>query len=88
MKKDCNYNNLWKAVHQYGFVLIELMLYLDTHPDDKCVIAEYEKIQKVYNECRDAYAQQYGPLQFNQVQAGSCFTWATTPMPWEMEVYE
>lgn len=84
---NANCRNLWMMIHKYEFALIELMLYLDTHPDDCTALAEYEKIQKAYNESVDEYSRMYGPITFNRVYSEDLFTWAVTPMPWEMEVY-
>lgn len=85
MNTDCK--SLWMKIHKYEFALIELMLYLDTHLDDRCALAEYEKIQQIYNESVDSYSHMYGPITFNRVYSEDFFTWAATPMPWEMEVY-
>lgn len=87
MNYDCEKKTLWKAIHQYGFVLDELILYLDTHPNDKYALAEFEKTKKIYDECFETYCREYGPLIAKNSKNGDKFSWACAPMPWEMEVY-
>lgn len=42
-----------------AFVLQELVLYLDTHREDKEALALYRTFQKMYNKGRTQYEQQY-----------------------------
>lgn len=85
MTMECK--NLWMTIHKLEFTLIELMLYLDTHKCDTKALCEYQKIQHLYNDSLAVYEKTYGPIFFNQVHSENVFTWAETPMPWEMEVY-
>lgn len=74
-----------QAVNEAAFVLQELVLYLDTHPHCTAGLARYQQAKEAYCQAVDAYVMQFGPLMFHQVQADSCWQWAETPWPWEME---
>ena len=85
MKEQCN--ELWKNIHICCFALTDMMLYLDTHPSDTVVLEQYIQLKNKYAELIDEYTCQYSPITPTQVHSNNCFSWASTPMPWEMEVY-
>ena len=65
-----------------GFVIQELALYLDTHPDDKEALEMYQNYQKVYhkgmmeqNEC--------SPMRHGLPSQGDRYRWLDDPWPWE-----
>lgn len=78
---------LWMNIHIYCFAVTDMMLYLDTHPNDQNALEHYQKLQDKYNELVEEYTCKYGPITPAQVHSDCYFSWAATPMPWEMEVY-
>jgi spore coat protein JB len=74
-----------KAVYELGFVMTEVLLYLDTHPNDSEAIEYYAEMRQRYNEAVEAYESVIGPLSFNRTGADNYFDWAATPLPWEKE---
>jgi spore coat protein JB len=80
-----NKNNVIKAVYELGFVMTEVLLYLDTHPNDSEAIEYYAEMRQRYNEAVEAYENMIGPLSFNRTGADNYFDWAATPLPWEKE---
>lgn len=73
-----------KRIKSYDFALVEMNLYLDTHPDDHQALCLF----KMYNEKREAlvceYERYFGPyiVTVNDVQ-GNSFDWICDPWPWE-----
>lgn len=65
-----------------AFVLQELVLYLDTHREDKEALAVYHTFQKMYQNGRIQYEKKYGPLTNTAVCEGE-FQWLNDPWPWE-----
>lgn len=66
------------------FALIDIALFLDTHPDDAEALAEYQKLNKMRNEAMTEYARNFSPL--TQADASSCdeyWKWVNEPWPWE-----
>jgi spore coat protein JB len=80
-----NKNSVIKAVYELGFVMTEVLLYLDTHPNDSEAIEYYAEMRQRYNEAVEAYENMIGPLSFNRTGADNYFDWAATPLPWEKE---
>ena len=74
-----------RNIYELGFVLIETMLYLDTHPNDQQAIEYYNEIMNKYNEYASKFARFYGPLNAFDMTNENYWTWVATPMPWEVE---
>ncbi|MCH5253699.1 MAG: spore coat protein CotJB [Lachnospiraceae bacterium] len=72
-----------------GFVIVEMNLYLDTHPDDTEAIDYLRHYVHMKNQAMREYASKYGPLTVSTADASDCneWTWATSPMPWEGGCY-
>lgn len=81
----CDRKTLMKSVYEYGFVLVEAMLFLDTHPSDSDALSYFAEAKEKYKEVVDRYTEMYGPLRITDVNDENCWTWVTTPMPWEVE---
>ena len=65
-----------------GFVILELALYLDTHPEDKEALELYQNYQKMYHkgmmEHNESNQMKHGlPTQ------GDRYRWLDDPWPWE-----
>jgi spore coat protein JB len=71
---------------QLDFSAIDLHLYLDTHPDDKKAIAEYNKTVGEAAKLRAEYEQKHGVLTANAPSDPNKFNWIDEPWNWE-EVY-
>lgn len=68
-----------------GFVIVEMNLYLDTHPDDVEAVDYLKHYARMKNQALREYASKFGPLTVATADASSDkeWTWATLPMPWE-----
>ena len=74
---------LLEEIKQYDFTLIELALYLDTHPNDTKALRIYASVSEKLNELKENYEHNYGPLTINGVNSGDRWTWIDGPWPWE-----
>jgi len=72
-------------VYELGFVMTELLLYLDTHPNDLEAIEYYNKMKEKYKKAVKLYNENIGPLTFISADCDNYWEWVATPMPWEME---
>ena len=72
-------------IQQIGFMLVDLNLYLDTHPMDKMALANYNMLSKQHHELMMSYNMKYGALMnFGHSQAGTdSFNWVSDPWPWQ-----
>ncbi len=66
-----------------NFVMLELGLYLDTHPDDKEAFELFREYGKLAQEGRRRYEAMYGPLTKQAAANQDQYTWLNDPWPWE-----
>lgn len=65
------------------FVLVELALYLDTHPDDTEAFALYQQYADMERQARSAYEAVNGPLTLAAAAQGDSWSaWLKGPWPW------
>lgn len=78
-------NSLLHQIHAYDFALIEINLYLDTHPCDQEALEKLACLRRERNERVAQYEQQYGPLIVTAADAtgDGCWAWVNNPWPWD-----
>ena len=69
---------------QAGFVLLDLTLYLDTHPDCPHGLRQFAIAKAEYEQAVEIYRQQVGPVRAYDVNPTDGWTWGETPWPWEV----
>ena len=65
------------------FVIQELSLYLDTHPNDSEAFALFQNYVELEKTAREKYVEQHGPLTQNDAALSSTYTWVNGPWPWQ-----
>lgn len=65
------------------FAVIELGMYLDTHPDDCEAAALFRDYAQQAAEARAAYEAKHGPLRLGSAGAGGSWDWICDPWPWD-----
>lgn len=66
------------------FCVVELGLYLDTHPNDSEALELYRAFQLAYKEKREAYVRRYGPLSTQDIVDSDEYNWISDPWPWDV----
>ena len=66
------------------FVLNDLNLFLDTHPDNQMALEHFRKNQEMLREAQADYIARFGPLQAKDYMGGERWNWVDGPWPWEM----
>ena len=61
-------------IDQVSFAVVEMNLYLDTHPEDEDALAFFREKVELRKEALKQYAEQYG----------RSFEWVMQPWPWEV----
>lgn len=79
--------NALNELQALEFVLVELGLYLDTHPQDKEAFALFQKYTALEQEGRERYEAAYGPItRMGVAQNSDSFAgWIRDPWPWNYE---
>ena len=76
--------NLLHHIGVVDFVVVEMTLYLDTHPQDREALEYFNHYMCMKNQMMKDYAVKYGSLTLSA--ADSCskeWKWTSQPMPWE-----
>ncbi|WP_274363694.1 spore coat protein CotJB [Paenibacillus thermotolerans] len=82
---DERYYQMLHELQTIDFVLVELNLYLDTHPNDQAALDQYNQTAMHRAQIAHNFESLYGPLRnFGQSLAGSPFSWAEGPWPWQV----
>ncbi len=73
-------------ISMIDFAIVEMNLYLDTHPCDTETIAYITQYNRVKSKMMQEYANRYWPLSVRSImECENEWTWALTPLPWEGE---
>lgn len=79
-----NRSFLEKRIKAYDFALVEMNLYLDTHPQDKQALQLFYMYREKRDQLVEEYEKHFGPYvnTVTNVQ-GDRFTWICDPWPWD-----
>jgi spore coat protein JB len=84
-KLDDHYYKLLHELQAVDFVLVELNLYLDTHPTDEQAVQQYNQYAQKRQELACQYETSYGPLMhFGHSYSKYPWQWAESPWPWQV----
>ncbi|KGX87994.1 spore coat protein CotJB [Pontibacillus litoralis] len=79
------YYALLEEIQAVDFVLVELTLYLDTHPQDYQAIQQFNQYAKQSKHLKKQYESLYGPLrQYGESYSSYPWNWADAPWPWQV----
>lgn len=80
-----DYYCMLKELQEIDFVLVELNLYLDTHPMDNLALQQFNQTAQKRQLLAGQFELKYGPL----MNSGHSFSrspwqWIDTPWPWQV----
>ena len=89
-RKECNERDMRRQemidqIKSLDFAIIELGLYLDTHPDDQRALCMHKEYCKQAKDLKDKYQKMYGPLTI--FYPCNKWRWLEQPWPWERGNY-
>ena len=74
-------------VQQADFVVVELTLYTNTHPDDAEALDQWREAIKEAANVRRQYENKYGPLSLTSIPSKQAievgWRWNQEPWPWQ-----
>jgi spore coat protein JB len=80
-----SYYEMLEEMQAIDFVITDLTLYLDTHPNDLQAIQQYNYYIQMRKKVKKAFEQQFGPLtNFGYSFSGSPWNWKDAPWPWQV----
>ncbi|MCK6258131.1 spore coat protein CotJB [Fictibacillus sp. KIGAM418] len=79
------YYQLLEELQAVDFVLVELTLYLDTHPNDTASIHQFNHYAQERKKLKKAIESKYGPMQqYGNSYSGAPWDWNKGPWPWQV----
>lgn len=75
---------LMKRIAMLDFALVELHLYMDSHPNDKEIAKKFDSYKTKSKDLRKEYEEKYGPIQARSTDANS-WAWISNPWPWDIQ---
>lgn len=82
MENMCK-EDLFKLIQSTNFAIIELALYLDTHPDSQCALQTYHDYHHTFLKAVDVYQKRFEPITIYGVDSDDYWTWVNKPWPWQ-----
>ncbi|MDE6025863.1 MAG: spore coat protein CotJB [Lachnospiraceae bacterium] len=76
---------LFNFISQVSFMLDDITLFLNTHPDCEDAIEAYNEFKEMRKEAVCEYTEAYGPLNRYDVNVCNYWDWVNKPWPWEGE---
>ncbi len=74
---------LMQKIATYDFAVVELNLYLDTHPQDRTALKKLSDYEAMSRELREEYEEKYGPIIFRDTPENR-MKWIKNPWPWDL----
>lgn len=71
-----------RRIATIDFAIVELHLYMDTHPDAVGISNKLSEYEEKSRELREKYEQKYGPLVPSNID-GNQWGWISNPWPWD-----
>lgn len=81
MKNNCE--RLLRDVQEKSFLAHDILLYLDTHPEDREAFAAYQRALNDRHAAVRAYEQQVRSLQADDMRRKDRFDWLDGEFPWQ-----
>lgn len=76
-------NDLLQKISALDFFVIDLSLYLNTHPNDGEAIKLYNDAVTQVNALREEFTRTYGMMLANSSTSRQPWQWIDDPWPWE-----
>ena len=79
------YYQLLEEIQAHDFALVELTLYLDTHPKDLEAMQQFNDLAHQSKLLKQKFEKKFGPLQqYGNSYTDANWSWGTTPWPWQI----
>ncbi|MCL2822013.1 MAG: spore coat protein CotJB [Firmicutes bacterium] len=81
--KEKERQGLLNKIMQEDFALLDMRLFLNTHPCNQDGIAHFNNCLNKSNMLKKEYENKFGPLCQKSMSAKDYFDWIDSPWPWE-----
>ncbi len=82
---DQSFYQMLRQLQEVDFVLVELNLFLDTHPNDQAALQQFNQLVQQRWQIAQQFESCFGPLMnFGHSYSGHPWQWNDTPWPWQV----
>ncbi|WP_404332749.1 spore coat protein CotJB [Mesobacillus maritimus] len=80
-----DYYQRLEEIQAVDFAILELNLYLDTHPQDQAAMQQFNQYTQYSKKLKSEFEARYGPLQhFGNSYTDANWSWGSAPWPWQI----
>ena len=76
---------MMKKIQEMSFAIVDLNLFLDTHPDCEQALELFKKLSASLKSLKSDYQNQYGPLYATESSNQTPFSWVSDDNKWPWE---
>ncbi len=85
VRGDEVYRRELEELQKVDFALVELTLYLDTHPTDMQAVQQFNQLAQRRQQQANVFEMKYGPLlQYGHSYSRFPWQWVDSPWPWQV----
>ena len=70
------------SIGEYSFMMHDINLYLDVHPNDQDALNKFSEYRNKVNNLITNYERKYGPMCVKDTGNGMPFKWVNSTWPW------
>lgn len=78
---------LLNNINIVDFTLVDLGLFLDTHPTDRRALEYFAHYAQIKKQLSREFAKKYYPLTMVEADCEKNWSWGDAPLPWEGGCY-
>jgi len=82
--KKSDADKLLVELQAIDFALVDITLYLDTHPDDEIAFAQHKELAEKRQDIRHQIVVLDGPQNAYEVGDSAKWQWSEGPWPWQI----
>ena len=79
----CQQEQMLNDIGMVDFTLVELTLYLDTHPFDMNAMEYFNHYARIKCQMEKEFSQNFFPLRKDLAESDKEWRWGMAPLPWE-----
>jgi len=74
---------LLNNINIVDFTMVDLALFLDTHPKDRRALEYYAHYSQIKRQLCREFSKKYYPLTMAEADCEKSWSWGEAPLPWE-----
>lgn len=78
-----NKEQMLRDINVVDFTVIELALYLNTHPYDSNALEYFNHYNRIRTQLKKEFSRTYYPLKMDFAECSQEWKWGEAPLPWE-----